>query len=167
MQEPSSQEGRTNDHAYNMGIAKMQADGSRVSTFVFQFCFISSWTLIIKLCAYHQLLVINLSSVSRGGRITISPTSASRTVSGQAMNVTKGNERMDIQNLREAQVRYENRKEAIINSKENLYQVRLAFVTYFNRNKITNMQIDDYVIGVKLPQIGFNFCYGLERQLFR
>jgi hypothetical protein len=34
-------EGRT----YNMGIAKMQADGSRVSAFVFQFGCISSLTL--------------------------------------------------------------------------------------------------------------------------
>ena len=36
-------EGRT----YNRGFAKMGADVSRVSTFVFQFCFISSLTLLI------------------------------------------------------------------------------------------------------------------------
>jgi hypothetical protein len=34
-------------HATNMGFAKMGADGSRVSTFVFQFGFISSLTLLI------------------------------------------------------------------------------------------------------------------------
>ncbi|MBS1736268.1 MAG: hypothetical protein JSS98_06610 [Bacteroidetes bacterium] len=39
------EEGRT----YNMGIAKMQADGSLVSTFVFQFSLISSLTLVIYL----------------------------------------------------------------------------------------------------------------------
>ena len=33
--------------AHNMGFAKMGADGSRVSTFVFQFGFISSRTLLI------------------------------------------------------------------------------------------------------------------------
>ncbi len=37
------EEGRT----HNMGFAKMGADGSRVSTFVFQFGFISSLTLLI------------------------------------------------------------------------------------------------------------------------
>ena len=61
-------------------LAKMGADGSRVSAFVFQFGFISGRTLVIWLCAYHQLLVINLSSVSRGGHSNYSPTSASRTV---------------------------------------------------------------------------------------
>jgi hypothetical protein len=60
----------------------MGADASRVSTFVFQFCFISGRTLVIWLFAYHQLLVINLSLVSRGGHSNYSPTSASRTVSG-------------------------------------------------------------------------------------
>ena len=34
-------------YAYNIGIAKIQADGSRVSTFAFQFSFISSLTLVI------------------------------------------------------------------------------------------------------------------------
>lgn len=72
---------------------------------------------------------------------------------------------MNIHDLREAQVRYENRKEEVLNSREELYRLRSAFVRYFNRNKIANMQIDDYVAGVDLPQIGFNFCYGLERQL--
>lgn len=72
---------------------------------------------------------------------------------------------MNIHDLREAQVRYENRKEEVLNSREELYQLRSAFVRYFNRNKIANMQIDDYVAGVELPERGFNFCYGLERQL--
>ena len=51
--------------AYNMGICKSWADGSRVSTFVFQFGFISSRTLILRLCANHQLLFINLASGCR------------------------------------------------------------------------------------------------------
>lgn len=72
---------------------------------------------------------------------------------------------MNIHDLREAQVRYEHRKEEVMNSREELYRLRSAFVRYFNRNKISNMQIDDYVAGVDLPQNGFNFCYGLERQL--
>jgi len=39
--------GNTKKAAHNMGFAKMGADGSRVSTFVFQFGFISSRTLLI------------------------------------------------------------------------------------------------------------------------
>jgi hypothetical protein len=72
---------------------------------------------------------------------------------------------MNLHELREAQVRYENRKEEVLNSREELYQLRSAFVKYFNRTKIANLQIDDYVAGVDLPKKGFNFCYGLERQL--
>ncbi|MDJ1478854.1 DUF3883 domain-containing protein [Cytophagaceae bacterium YF14B1] len=72
---------------------------------------------------------------------------------------------MNLHELREAQVRYENRKEEVLNSREKLYQLRSAFVKYFNHTKIASMQIDDYVAGVDLPEKGFNFCYGLERQL--
>jgi hypothetical protein len=61
---------REEGQTYNRGICKSWADGSRVSTFVFQFSFISGRTLIIKLCAYHQLLFINLASGSRAdGRL--------------------------------------------------------------------------------------------------
>jgi len=60
-----------------MGFAKMGADESSVSAFCSLGIGISSLTLLIYLCAYHQLLFINLASVSRGRRITISPTSAS------------------------------------------------------------------------------------------
>ena len=72
---------------------------------------------------------------------------------------------MNIHDLREAQVRYENRNEEVLNSREDSYRLRSSFVRYFNRNRISNMEIDDYVSGVDLPQNGFNFCYGLERQL--
>ena len=72
---------------------------------------------------------------------------------------------MNLHDLREAQVRYENRKEEILNQRDELYRLRSAFVRYFNVNKIANLQIDDYVAGVELPERGFNFCYGLERQL--
>lgn len=72
---------------------------------------------------------------------------------------------MNIHDLREAQVRYENRIEQILEGREKLYQLRSAFVRYFNRNRIRTMQINDYVAGVDLPERGFNFCYALERQL--
>lgn len=72
---------------------------------------------------------------------------------------------MNIHDIREAQVRYENRKDEILKSREKLYQLRSSFVRYFTRNRIRTMELDDYVAGVDLPKKGFNFCYGLERQL--
>ncbi len=72
---------------------------------------------------------------------------------------------MNIHDLRRAQVRFENRMEYVYKSREGLYQIRSAFVNYFNVKRIQTMQIDDYVAGVDLPEKGFNFCYGLERQL--
>jgi len=72
---------------------------------------------------------------------------------------------MNTHDLREAQVRYENRKEEILKAREELYQLRSSFVRYFTRKRIRTMQIDDYVAGVDLPENGFNFCYALERQL--
>lgn len=72
---------------------------------------------------------------------------------------------MNIHDLKEAQVRYENRKEEILKSREDLYQLRNSFTRYFNLNRIRDMHIDDYVLGVDLPNKGYNFCYALERQL--
>ena len=53
----------------------------------------------------------------------------------------------------------------VIAERKELYRRRAAFVRYFNRNRIRNMHIDDYVIGVGEPKTGYNFCYALERQL--
>lgn len=72
---------------------------------------------------------------------------------------------MNINELREAQARFQNRLEDIIKSREELYQIRDSFAKYFNRDKIRTMRIDDYVAGVDLPKNGYNFCYTLERQL--
>ena len=72
---------------------------------------------------------------------------------------------MNIHDLREAQVRYDNRKNEILKSREDLYKLRTSFTRYFNHNKIRGMKIDDYVAGVDLPKKGYNFCYALERQL--
>jgi hypothetical protein len=45
-----------------MGIAKMQADRSRVSTVVTLLSYISSFTLSIKLSAYHYLFYLYSAS---------------------------------------------------------------------------------------------------------
>ena len=54
---------------YNKGIAKMQADGSRVSTTVSLLGCISSLTLSILLCAYHHLFYLYSAAVSRADGI--------------------------------------------------------------------------------------------------
>lgn len=72
---------------------------------------------------------------------------------------------MNIDDLREAQVRYENRMNEILETRESLYQLRNSFVRYFSLAKIRKMHIDEYVAGVDLPENGYNFCYTLERQL--
>ena len=59
---------------------------------------------------------------------------------------------MNINELREAQARFQNRLEDIIKSREELYQIRDSFAKYFNRDKIRTMRIDDYVAGVDLPK---------------
>ncbi len=72
---------------------------------------------------------------------------------------------MENNNLQKARDQFDKRKDEVLKSRKELYQLRSSFVNYFTKSKIENMQIDDYVAGVKLPETGFNFCYGLERQL--
>ncbi len=72
---------------------------------------------------------------------------------------------MNLHDLREAQARFENRKDEIAKKRKPLFKLRSDFVKYFDSQRIKKMQIDDYVIGVGAPEKGFNFCYGLERQL--
>lgn len=72
---------------------------------------------------------------------------------------------MNIHDLREAQVRFENRMEETIEARKELHQLRASFVKFFSRKRISTMDIDDYVAGVDLPTTGYNFCYTLERKL--
>lgn len=72
---------------------------------------------------------------------------------------------MNIYDLRQAQVRFENRMEETIKARKELHQLRASFVSFFNRKRILTMDIDDYVAGVDLPTTGYNFCYTLERKL--
>lgn len=72
---------------------------------------------------------------------------------------------MNIHDLREAQVRFENRMENAIEARKELHLLRSSFVKFFNRKRISTMQIDDYAAGVDLPKKGYNFCYTLEREL--
>ena len=72
---------------------------------------------------------------------------------------------MNIHELREAQVRFENRMDEILSNRKPLHNLRSQFVNYFNPKRISTMEINDYVIGVGAAEKGFNFCYALERQL--
>jgi hypothetical protein len=72
---------------------------------------------------------------------------------------------MNIHELRQAQVKFENRIEEITDGRKSLHQLRESFTRYFNTDKISKMGIDDYVAGVELPKKGYNFCYILERKL--
>ncbi len=72
---------------------------------------------------------------------------------------------MNIHELRQAQVKFENKIEEITESRKSLHQLRESFTRYFNADKISKMGIDDYVAGVELPKKGYNFCYILERKL--
>jgi hypothetical protein len=72
---------------------------------------------------------------------------------------------MNIHDLRQAQVRFENGMEQTIEARKELHQLRASFVKFFSRKRISIMGIDDYVAGVDLPKTGYNFCYTLEREL--
>lgn len=72
---------------------------------------------------------------------------------------------MNIHDLRQAQVRFENRIEEVTEARKELHQLRSSFAKFFSRKRITSMGIDDYVAGVDLPTTGYNFCYTLERKL--
>ena len=74
---------------------------------------------------------------------------------------------MNPEELQEAIYRFERGIPELLNARAVLYHLRSNFVNYFSMFGIENMQIDDYVLGVIIPEIGFNFCYGLERQLDR
>lgn len=72
---------------------------------------------------------------------------------------------MNIHDLRRAQAVFETEIESIMERKKELYKLREAFVRYFSITGIQKMDVDSYVLGKDKPEIGFNFCYGLERQL--
>jgi Domain of unknown function (DUF3883) len=72
---------------------------------------------------------------------------------------------MNIHELREAQVRYQNKIEEIVEARKELHKLRNSFVNFFDINKVKSMEINDYVAGVELPKKGYNFCYTLERKL--
>lgn len=72
---------------------------------------------------------------------------------------------MNIHDLRKAQGRFENTIKEFKKRREKLYRIRSSFTRHFNTNRILNMKIDDYVIGHSSTETGYNFCYGIERQL--
>lgn len=76
-----------------MSIAKMQADGSRVSTFAILLGGISSLTLSIYQCVYHHLFYLYSASVSRAVRNSIPCTSAIHSRWRSYLNLVEKKER--------------------------------------------------------------------------
>ncbi|WP_207625679.1 DUF3883 domain-containing protein [Niastella populi] len=72
---------------------------------------------------------------------------------------------MNIHQLREAQVSFENSMEKVMEARAPLHEIREQFIRYFTPARINQMQIQDYALGYSKPETGFNFCYGIERQL--
>ncbi len=72
---------------------------------------------------------------------------------------------MNIHELREAQARFEPQIQKVIEGRNALHQIRRRFVSHFTIRRVANMQLNEYVLGLDLPSDGYNFCYGLERQL--
>ncbi len=72
---------------------------------------------------------------------------------------------MDLQELREAQARFELKMDGILSEKKELYALRDDFAKYFNPERLQNMSIEQYALGHELPKKGYNFCYTIERKL--
>ena len=51
---------------------------------------------------------------------------------------------MNIHKLREAQVRFENRLERVIDARKQQHYARQSFIKHFNKSFIEKMSIDDY-----------------------
>jgi len=75
---------------------------------------------------------------------------------------------MNIDELKEAQVRFESNIETIKKSLEELHLIRTSFVKHFTPAQILRMVVDEYVIGLGKPKTRqYNYCYGIERDLNR
>jgi len=72
---------------------------------------------------------------------------------------------MNIHDLRQAQVRFENKLEEIKDKRKELHKLRSSFVKHFNYKRLKTMEIDDYVAGWGKPEKGYNFCYTIEWDL--
>jgi hypothetical protein len=72
---------------------------------------------------------------------------------------------MNIVQLRNAQVSFENRMEEVIQAREPLHHFRETFVRHFTIARINEMRIEEYALGYSKRSTDFNFCYGIERQL--
>ncbi|MDQ1164605.1 DUF3883 domain-containing protein [Flavobacterium sp. SORGH_AS_0622] len=72
---------------------------------------------------------------------------------------------MNLDDLRQAQVRYLKRIDRIIEERENLHKIRSQFIKYFKYSRIHAMQIDEFVLGRPPVPGSYNFCYTIEREL--
>ncbi len=72
---------------------------------------------------------------------------------------------MSLNELREAQARFERMLPAVIMERQELYDLRNKFVKYYTPKRIKTLDIDHFALGNDLLPNGLLFCYTLERGL--
>lgn len=72
---------------------------------------------------------------------------------------------MSLNELREAQARFERMLPSVIKDRQELYDLRDKFVKYYTPTRIRTLHIDHFALGNDLLPNGLLFCYTLERGL--
>lgn len=72
---------------------------------------------------------------------------------------------MSLSDLRKAQLYFESQIGSVLQSRQQSYNVRDNFVKYFNTQRLQSMSLEQFAIGNGQADVGYNFCYTLERSL--
>jgi len=72
---------------------------------------------------------------------------------------------MNTNDLLAAKLRFEEQMASVSASRQNLYSLRDSFASYYTPTQINDMPLEHYALGKNLPEIGYHFCYTLERAL--
>jgi len=68
---------------------------------------------------------------------------------------------MNLHDLREAQANFTKRIDDVLEERKHLYKLRTAFANQFSAKALSNLKVEDYVIG----KGEHTFCYKIEREL--
>ncbi len=68
---------------------------------------------------------------------------------------------MSLHDLREAQANFTKRIDDVLEERKHLYKLRTAFANQFSAKALSNLKVEDYVIG----KGEHTFCYKIEREL--
>jgi len=72
---------------------------------------------------------------------------------------------MNVNELREAQARFERMMPSVLGDRQELYDLRQKFVRYYTPARLRNLHVDHFALGNDLLPNGLLFCYTLERGL--